>query len=87
MKPFIGFIKDTHLTQHNRVQVLNVFEQFIQLLLEHDIKYAVHFGDWFSERTGGHNIDRFTTVALIIRMLSTMKSSYLQLVEIMIRLT
>jgi DNA repair protein SbcD/Mre11 len=67
-KPFIGFIKDTHLDQNNGAVVIDIFQQFVDLLKANGVKYAVHFGDFFSERTGGHNIERLMAVGITLRM-------------------
>lgn len=67
-KPLLGFIKDTHLNQNNGELVIGIFQQFIDLLQAKGVKYAVHLGDFFSERVGGHNIERLMAVGICIRM-------------------
>lgn len=67
VKPLAGIIKDTHLKQNNVDVVLDIFQQFIDLLKSLNIRYAIHLGDLFSER-GSHNLTRLITIGGIIKM-------------------
>jgi len=66
-KPIIAIITDVHLKNGNEDLVLNIFHQFIQLMIKMKLKMGVFAGDLFTERNA-QNIDRLLTVKAIIKM-------------------
>ena len=50
MKPLVGVITDTHMKVDNIELVKSIFKQFIDMLIYHKLKKAVHMGDWFTSR-------------------------------------
>lgn len=65
--PILGMISDTHLKAKNLSQIKDIFLQFIQLLLDNEIKLAIHLGDWFHERSSQH-IDNLVEMGKIIKL-------------------
>ena len=65
--PIAGVISDTHIKVNNILQVVDIFQQFINLLIEFDLKLAIHCGDFFENRNA-QTFENLIAIKLIINL-------------------